>query len=69
VKQKGTGVSGKGLQARIIDWENIRGVGGGHNTKLVMSPSGRLMCYHKPGSQNPRKGGLTKSQRKLAAYR
>ena len=52
MKQKGNGVSGGGLKARINDWENIKGVPAGKFSILVGG-----MLYHKPGSQNPRKGG------------
>lgn len=57
-KQKGTGVAGGGLAARIKDWEALRGDGAtaSGRTKMVMS-----MAYHRPGSQNSRKGGRGKS--------
>lgn len=56
-KQKGTGVAGGGLAARIKDWEALRsdGADASGRIKIVMG-----MAYRRPGSQNARKGGRGK---------
>jgi hypothetical protein len=57
--RKGNGASGGGLKARVKDWENLKGGSlSGPNTYYI---SGSGETYHKPGSQNPRKGGTGKA--------
>lgn len=51
--KKGIGSSGGGLRARIASWESLKGGSpiGTRDYKIQGD------TYHKPGSQNPRKGG------------
>lgn len=61
MKIKGNNVSGKGLLGRVADWYKMGGSGAG---PVVING----MTYHKPGSQNPRKGGIPKSERKEVPF-
>jgi len=52
VNKKGNGKAGGGLKARVKAWELETPTGFARNGNGVMN-----MRYHRPGSQNPRKGG------------
>ena len=52
VKSKGSGVSGKGLDLRLKGFQDAKGAQG----------------FHKPGSQNIRKGGAGTTRLKRADY-
>jgi len=55
--RKGNGKAGGGLKARIADWEKETPNGYARNGNGVLNAR-----HIKPGSQNPRKGGVGKSR-------
>jgi hypothetical protein len=52
---KGNHASGGGLVARVKDWQALKGGSPVGPNSYRVTESGST--YHKPGSQNPRKGG------------
>lgn len=55
--RKGDGASGGGLAARIRGWETLTNATPiGRNSKKIQD-----LTYHRPGSQNSRKGGRGKN--------
>lgn len=54
--RKGDGAAGGGLAARIKDWEGLpKATPVGPNSKKIDG-----LTFHRPGSQNSRKGGRGK---------
>lgn len=64
-KIKGDGKAGGGLAARIKGWENLEGqkIPAGPRSYRCADGNGKTgATYHKPGSQNARKGGRGRAQ-------
>lgn len=64
-RKRGNGVSGGGLAARRKVWDETPTIGGtrGGRTKMVRTSADTTLALHRPGSQNPRKGGLSRTER------